>query len=60
MDDATLERFADLVVGFGANVQPDQIVTVGCEPGKEYLVRELAASAYRHGAKFVDVGGSTT
>src|SRR5687768_6816961 len=56
MDDATLERFADLVVGFGANVQPDQIVAVGCEPGKEYLVRALAASAYRHGAKFVDVG----
>ena len=56
MDDATLERFADLVVGFGANVQQDQIVAVGCEPGKEYLVRALAASAYRHGAKFVDVG----
>jgi aminopeptidase len=56
MDDATLERFADLAVGFGANVQPDQIVAIGCEPGKEYLVRALAASAYRHGAKFVDVG----
>ena len=26
MDDATLARFADLVIGFGANVQPDQIV----------------------------------
>jgi aminopeptidase len=56
MDDATLERFADLAIGFGANVQPDQIVAIGCEPGKEYLVRALAASAYRHGAKFVDVG----
>jgi aminopeptidase len=56
MDDATLARFADLVVGFGANVQHDQIVAIGCEPGKEYLVRELAASAYRHGARFVDVG----
>ena len=56
MDDATLERFADLVIGFGANVQPDQIVAVTCEPGKEYLVRALAASAYRHGARFVDVG----
>jgi aminopeptidase len=56
MDDATLERLADLAVGFGANVQPDQIVAVGCEPGKEYLVRAIAASAYRHGAKFVDVG----
>jgi aminopeptidase len=56
MDDATLARFADLVVGFGANVQQDQIVAIGCEPGKEYLVRALAASAYRQGAKFVDVG----
>jgi aminopeptidase len=56
MDAATLARFADLVVGFGANVQQDQIVAVGCEPGKEYLVRALAASAYRHGARFVDVG----
>jgi aminopeptidase len=55
MDDATLARFADLVIGFGANVQDDQIVALNCEPGKEYLVRALAASAYRHGAKFVDV-----
>jgi aminopeptidase len=55
MDEATLERLADLVVGFGANVQPGQIVSVGCEPGKEPLTRAIAASAYRRGAKFVDV-----
>jgi aminopeptidase len=55
MDDSTLERFADLVVGFGANVQQDQIVSVNCEPGKESLTRAIAASAYRAGAKFVDV-----
>jgi aminopeptidase len=55
MEDATLARFADLVIGFGANVQTGQIVTMGCEPGKEYLVRALAAAAYRRGAKFVDV-----
>ena len=55
MDDPTLERFADLVVGFGANVQEDQIVAIRCEPGQEYLTRALAASAYRHGARFVDV-----
>jgi aminopeptidase len=55
MDDANLERLADLVVGFGANVQRDQIVAVTCEPGKERLTRAIAASAYRHGAKFVDV-----
>jgi aminopeptidase len=55
MDDATVERLADLVVGFGANVQPDQIVAIGCEPGKEFLTRAIAASAYRAGARFVDV-----
>jgi aminopeptidase len=55
MDDATLERLADLVVGFGANVQVDQIVSVNCEPGKEPLTRAIAAAAYRRGAKFVDV-----
>src|ERR687893_1271579 len=55
MDDATLARFADLVIGFGANVQEDQIVSINGEPGKEPVVRGLAASAYRHGAKFVDV-----
>jgi aminopeptidase len=55
MDDVTLERFADVIVGFGANVQPGQIVSISCEPGKEFMVRAIAASAYRHGAKFVDV-----
>src|SRR5919109_2049921 len=55
MDQSTLGRLADLVVGFGANVQPDQIVSVSCEPGKEPLTREIAASAYPHGARFVDV-----
>ena len=55
MDDATRDRLADLVVGFGANVQHDQIVSVNCEPGKESLARAIAASAYRHGARFVDV-----
>jgi aminopeptidase len=55
VDPATLERFADLLVGFGANVQPGQIVAVSSEIGKEPLTRAIAASAYRHGARFVDV-----
>ena len=54
-DDATLERWAELIVAFGANVQRGQIVAVGSEPGKEPYVRALATAAYRHGAKFVDV-----
>jgi aminopeptidase len=53
-DAATIERLADLTVGFAANVQRGQIVAIGAELGKEELVRALAASAYRHGAKFVD------
>jgi aminopeptidase len=55
VDDATLERLADLIVGVGANVQPGQVLTVGGEPGKEALMRAIARSAYRHGAKFVEV-----
>jgi aminopeptidase len=55
MDDATLEGLADLAVGFGANVRPDQIVSVGCEPGKERLARAIAVSAYKAGARFVDI-----
>ena len=42
-------------MGLGANVQAGQVVGVSCEPGKEYLTRAVAAAAYRHGAKFVDV-----
>ena len=55
MDADTLERFADLVVCFGANLQRGQIVALGSEIGKEQLTRAIAASAYRHGARFVDV-----
>jgi aminopeptidase len=54
LDAETLERLADLAVGFGANVQRGQIVAIAAEIGKEDIVRALAASAYRHGARFVD------
>jgi aminopeptidase len=50
-----LERLADLIVNFGANVQKGQIVDVGSALGKEELTRALTASAYKRGAKFVDV-----
>ncbi len=55
MDDVTLERFAELLVGFAANVQPGQIVAVSSEIGKEPLTRAITASAYAHGATYVDV-----
>ncbi len=50
-----LEAYADLIVGFAANVQPDQVVSVLTEPGKEPLTRLVAAEAYKRGARFVDV-----
>ncbi len=48
-------RFADLIVGFGANVQPGQIVGVTTNPGKEALTREITRAAYQRGARWVDV-----
>ena len=39
----------------GANVQPGQIVTVTADLGMEEVVREVVATAYRRGARFVDV-----
>jgi aminopeptidase len=50
-----LERWAALVVRFGANVRPGQIVAIGSEPGKERYARALAVEAYEAGAKFVEV-----
>jgi aminopeptidase len=50
-----LERLANLIVSFGANVQEGQIVDVGSGLGKEELTRAITASAYKRGAKFVDV-----
>jgi aminopeptidase len=55
MDAATLERYAELIVRFAANVQPGQTVELGSEIGKEELTRAVAASAYRAGAKHVAV-----
>ncbi len=48
-------RLADLIVGFGANVQPGQVVGVTTNPGKEALTREVARAAYERGARWVDV-----
>ena len=55
MHEDRLQRLAELAVRFGANLQPGQIISIGCEPGKEDLVRAMAGVAYRDGAKFVDV-----
>jgi aminopeptidase len=52
---SSLERLADLIVNFGANVQKGQILEVSAGLGKEELTRAITASAYKRGAKFVDV-----
>ena len=44
-------RLADLIVGYGANVQPGQLVGVTSYIGKEELTREIARAAYERGAQ---------
>ncbi len=48
-------RLAELIVDFGANVQPGQVVAVGTHTGKEELTRAVARRAYERGARWVDV-----
>ena len=50
-----LERLADLLVGFGANLQPGQILGVTAYLGMEDAARAIARAAYKRGAKYVDV-----
>jgi aminopeptidase len=55
VDAATLDRMAELAVGFGANVQPGQRVQVTASVGQEPLARAIAERAYKAGAVFVNV-----
>ncbi len=55
MDEELLDRYADLIVGFGANVQPDQVVAVEASVEAAPLVRKLARRAYERGARYVDI-----
>jgi aminopeptidase len=50
-----LERYAKLIVGFGANVQPDQVVAVEAAPEAAPLVHRIARLAYEREARYVDV-----
>jgi aminopeptidase len=53
--DQRLERYADLAVRVGANVQPGQTVFIGGLVDHAPLVRALARAGYRAGARYVDV-----
>lgn len=55
IDDGTLERYAELIVAFAANVQPGQVVELRSAIGREPLTRAVADACYRHGARFVDL-----
>ena len=50
-----LERYAELVVRVGANVQPDQEVFLFSEVEHHDLTRALARQAYKAGASYVHV-----
>jgi aminopeptidase len=55
VDPAVLERYADLIVSVGANVQPDQVLAVEAPPDAQPLVAAMARRAYDKGARYVDV-----
>ena len=49
------QRFAELIVEVGANIQEGQDVELLADLGTEEVVRAIAGAAYRKGARFVDV-----
>jgi aminopeptidase len=50
-----LNRYADLLVAHGMNVQPKQYVQVSGSVCHRELAYRIAEAAYRHGAKFVQL-----
>ncbi|HUJ54799.1 MAG TPA: aminopeptidase [Gaiellaceae bacterium] len=55
MDPELLDRYADLIVSFGANVQQDQVVAIEALPEARPLVLRIAERAYARAARYVDV-----
>ena len=51
--DERLERYAELVVGLGANVQPGQEVFILPNIAHRDLARALARASYKAGASYV-------
>jgi aminopeptidase len=50
-----LERYAELVVRVGLNLEPGKPVSILCQPEHKEVARAIAAAAYRAGASYVDV-----
>jgi aminopeptidase len=53
-----IDRYAELIVQVGANVQPGQTVEVIARIEHAHVARAVARAAYRAGAAYVDVGYS--
>ena len=54
-DSARLERYADLIVRVGANMEAGQLVIVTAAVEHAALARAVTRSAYANGARFVDL-----
>src|SRR5215212_2066705 len=55
MKDELLQRFADLVVRVGVNVQPGQGVVVSADVAQVEIARVVVERAYAAGARWVEV-----
>jgi len=53
-----IDRYAELIVQVGANVQPGQLVEVIARVEHAHVARAVTRAAYRAGACYVDVGYS--
>ena len=53
-----IDRYAELIVQVGANVQPGQLVEVIARIEHAHVARAVTRAAYRAGAAYVDVGYS--
>lgn len=53
--DRRLERYAEIAVEVGVNLQPGQLLFIQAYPEQAELARAVTAHAYRVGARFVDI-----
>ncbi|MGH0053547.1 MAG: aminopeptidase, partial [Sphaerochaetaceae bacterium] len=55
MNQQEIDRYADLIITKGINLQRGKGVAITTGPGTYYFARALSKSAYRHGASYVQV-----
>ncbi len=55
MNQKEIDRYADLIIEKGINLQKGKGVVVTTGAGTYYFARALSKSAYRHGARYVQV-----